>query len=88
MKKPEPAYLPTTTPAVLNFRAAAAFLGLSEKALRRQIDRRRIPFRRLGRKIIFIKSELEAWLSSLSGISLQEVKTIYEHELDRNDHTR
>lgn len=87
MKLPTAHPIPMPTAAVLDVRNAAALLGMSEKALRHLVERRRIPFRRLGRKIIFLKTELDAWLGSLSGISLQEVKSIHEHELDRNVHT-
>lgn len=57
---------------------AAAFLGTTEKALRRQVERRRVPFRRLGRKVIFIESELSAWLETLPGVTLEEVKAMQE----------
>lgn len=86
MKKPQMAHFLTRPPAAFDLKTAAAVLGLTEKALRRHVDRRRIPFRRLGRKIIFLTTELQSWLASLPGMSIEEIKSI--HELDRNGHTR
>ena len=37
-----------------------------------------IPFRKLGGRIIFLRSELETWLSSLDGCTLDEAKTNQE----------
>jgi len=51
----------------MSVREAAHFLGISEKALRRQIDRRVLPFRKVGRSIRFWRSELEAWRTKLPG---------------------
>lgn len=69
----------TPAAAVFNVTRAAAFLGLSEKALRRQVERGRVPFRRLGaKKIIFIEEELRAWLDELPGVTLAEVKAMQE----------
>lgn len=62
----------------LNVTSAAAFLGTTEKALRRQVERGRVPFRRLGKKIIFLQSELAAWLEGLPGVTLNEVKAMRE----------
>ena len=56
----------------LDVREGAAFVGISEKAMRGKVERRLIPFRRMSGRIIFIRSELEAWLDSLEGCLLDE----------------
>lgn len=58
---------------MLDVKGVASLLGLTEKGLRRQVDRRRVPYRRLGRKVVFIKSEIEAWMNALPGAKLEEV---------------
>ncbi len=58
--------------AVMDVMAAATFIGTTEKTIRGQVGRRLIPFRRLGGRIVFIRSELEAWLTSLDGCPLDE----------------
>lgn len=63
---------------VLDVRTAAAFLGTTEKTVRGMIERKLIPFKRCGARIIFIRAELEAWLSGLDGCSLDEARSNLE----------
>lgn len=61
--------------AVMDVRTAAAFLGGSEKQLRGMVDRKLIPFRRLGStRIIFIRTEMEAWLANLPGCTIDQAQ--------------
>ena len=60
--------------AALDVRSASTLLGAKEKHTRGLVARRLIPFRRLGGRIIFIRSELVAWLSALDGCSLKEAQ--------------
>lgn len=62
----------------LDVRGTAAFFGGSEKQTRGLVARGLIPYRRLGGRIIFLKSELEAWLASLPGITLDDAKNNLE----------
>lgn len=59
---------------ILNVTGAAQFLGTTEKTLRAMVDRRVIPFRRLGRRIIFIREELTQFLTDLPGCTLAEAQ--------------
>ncbi len=52
---------------VLDVAGCAVLLGTTEKAIRARIDRRQLPFRRLGRRIIFLRSELRSYLDALPG---------------------
>lgn len=54
-------------PEVLSIAQCARLLGLTEKAVRRRIARRHLPFRRFGRRIIIIRAELLAYLDQLPG---------------------
>jgi hypothetical protein len=62
----------------LGVREAAALVGDTEKGIRGKASRHLIPFRRLGGRIIFLRSELETWLHSLEGCSLDEARTNQE----------
>lgn len=74
-KKPGQGLGPRTIAgAALDVRGGSHFLGWSEKRTRRLIERKLIPFRRLGGRIVFLRSELEAWLQSLDGCSLDEAQ--------------
>lgn len=55
---------------ILNVSAAAEFLGSTEKA----VDRRLVPFRRVNRRIIFVKEELIEFLADLFGCNMLEAK--------------
>ena len=58
----------------MDVRGGSAFLGWSEKTTRGMVDRRLVPFRRLNGRIIFLRAELEAWLTSLGGCNLEEAR--------------
>jgi len=58
--------------ALLTVRTVAALLGSTEKGIRARVARRVIPFRRMGGRITFIRSEVEQWLAALDGCTLQE----------------
>ncbi|MEO7862305.1 MAG: helix-turn-helix domain-containing protein, partial [Nitrospirales bacterium] len=60
--------------AVLDICGGSIFLGWSEKKTRGMIDRKLIPFRRIGRRIVFIRAELDAWLTNLPGCTAEEVR--------------
>lgn len=52
-----------TAAPLMSVAAAAEYLGLTEKALRRRVDRRAVPVKRLGlRTIRFDPRVLEAWM--------------------------
>jgi hypothetical protein len=57
---------------LLDVRRAALFLGLSEDALRARVARRVVPFRRLVGRVVFLRSELEQFVATLPGCSLDE----------------
>lgn len=68
----------TINGAALDVRGASAFYGGTEKQTRGLVDRRLIPFKRLGGRIVFLRAELESWLSGLDGCSLDEARTNLE----------
>jgi hypothetical protein len=68
----------TINGAALDVRGAAALVGGTEKGIRGLVNRRVIPFRRLGVRIIFLKAELEEWLKALDGCTLDEARTNHE----------
>ena len=58
---------------LLSLKQAAIYLGKSEKALYKSAERREVPFRRWGRKLVFDRHELDAFIKALPGLSLEEV---------------
>jgi hypothetical protein len=58
----------------LDVREAAALLGTSEKTVRGMISRQLVPYRRLNARIIFLRTELAAWLETLPGVTLDEAR--------------
>lgn len=51
------------TPELMNFKAAAEFLGIAEATLYKFTSERRIPHYKRGKKLYFFRSELEAWIA-------------------------
>jgi excisionase family DNA binding protein len=51
---------------------AATYLGKTKKAVQKLVERRQIPFRRAHRRLIFDFYELDQWVASLPGTTLQE----------------
>lgn len=75
----------TNTPSLqplLNFKQAAALLGLPEGSLRRYISERKIPFLRVGKLIRFDPVELRAWLDSKR---VQEIHEEYMNKQEQRD---
>lgn len=50
------------------------FLGWSEKKTRGMVARKLIPYRKVGGRIIFIKRDLEHWLQTLEGCTVEEAR--------------
>ena len=48
----------------LDYRGAAAVTALSVSLLQKLVSRKQIPHRKVGRRVVFIPAELEAWLTS------------------------
>ena len=64
----------TTTPAgrYLDVKGAAGYLSMTEKAVYWAVARRMIPFRRLGRKLVFDAVELDNYMHALAGVNVDE----------------
>lgn len=52
--------------ANLNYREAAKVLGIGKRTLERRVKSRKIPFVRIGGRVLFRPSQLEKFLQSLS----------------------
>ena len=48
------------------------FLGRTEKAVRKLVERRAIPFKKVGKRVVFDLRELQRWVESFPGVSLDE----------------
>jgi len=57
---------------LLSVKEAAAFLGVTQHALRARIKRRVVPFRRLGGRVMLLRSELEQYIARLPGVDTDE----------------
>jgi len=51
---------------------AAIYLGKTDKAVEKLVERRQIPFRRVKKRLIFDFLLLDQWLESLPGTTLEE----------------
>jgi excisionase family DNA binding protein len=71
--------------AVLTITEAAYYVGLREGAILRSTRQGTIPYRRIGRRRVFIKAELDLWLALLPGVSVADALAV-AHAAD--DHRR
>jgi len=55
-------------------RPVAILLRCSPKAVRRMVERGQLPFRKLGRRVIFLREELETFLEALPGLRPSDVR--------------
>jgi excisionase family DNA binding protein len=60
--------------AILSVRQAAEFFGTTEKAIRRRIEGGKLPYRKMGTKVVFIKSDLERFVERLPGLSPRDAE--------------
>jgi excisionase family DNA binding protein len=59
---------------LLDILEAAVVLGRSENAVRRMVERRQIPYRKSGRRVLFLESELRMFIETLPGLSLENLR--------------
>ena len=63
----------------LDTNEVAMFLGRSPKAIRKLVERGQLPHRRLGRRVIFVRTELEQFIQALPGMDIQDVQRRWDH---------
>ncbi|MBW2110643.1 MAG: helix-turn-helix domain-containing protein [Deltaproteobacteria bacterium] len=54
-------------------RAVARLINRSPAAIRNLVMRRRIPFRKPGGRLLFIRSEIERWINDAPGVRLDDL---------------
>ena len=59
---------------LLGVAEAAEMLGRTTHAIYRLVERRRVPYRKDGRRVMFVESELRAFIEALPGLSLEDVR--------------
>jgi excisionase family DNA binding protein len=58
---------------VLSVKDRAVLLGCSEQAVYKQVYRQALPYRKMGRKVVFLRQEVEVYLNGLPGLELRHV---------------
>ena len=79
MKRPTPKAKPAgpiqqAAGRMLDVAGAATFLGKDERWIRRRVSCGLLPYRKFSGRIIFIRHELETFLSDFPGVSVCEAK--------------
>jgi len=52
----------------------ALLSGRTPKAIRRMVERGQLPYRKLGRRVLFLRAELEEFLEALPGLRPADVR--------------
>jgi excisionase family DNA binding protein len=61
----------------------AELLGKKRKAVEKMVERRLLPFRKHGKRIIFNRAELAAFFDKLPGVTLEEAERRVEERVGR-----
>jgi excisionase family DNA binding protein len=61
---------------LLDVRNAALLIGCSEKSIRARISRKILPHRKLGKRVLFVREELEQFIRDLPGVTIEEAKSM------------
>jgi len=64
--------------ALLDVRGAACLLGMTEKSVRHLIERGRLPHRKIGRRVVLVKAEIDAWIDTLPGVTVNQVREMQD----------
>jgi excisionase family DNA binding protein len=59
---------------VLSVKQMALLLGCSEMAVYNRALKRQLPHRKMGKRVIFLKAEVERFLDELPGMRLEEMR--------------
>ena len=62
---------------------AAELTSRTPKALRKMVERRQIPYRKHGKRVIFKRVELEEFFDRLPGVTLAEAERRVEERVAR-----
>jgi hypothetical protein len=57
-----------------NTKEVATLIGRTPGAVRNLVLRRRIPYRKPGGRLMFLRYEIEAWIEGAPGIKLVDLK--------------
>ena len=57
---------------LLDIRSGATLMGQTQRWVRKRIERKVIPFRKIGGRVYLVRSELEEWLAQAPGVSPTE----------------
>ncbi len=71
---------PTLTSRYLDVGGAAQYLSVTPDSIYKAAQRRRIPFRRWGRKLVFDPVELDAYIQGLEGVDAKEAVARMLHD--------
>lgn len=54
---------------------AGAYLDRSPGAIRNLVNRRAIPFRKVGGRLLFLRSEIDRWIDQAPGIRPEDLQS-------------
>jgi excisionase family DNA binding protein len=70
-------------PEYLTIDGVAKLWGKNRKAVEKMVERRLLPFRKHGKRIIFSRAELAAFFDKLPGVTLEEAERRVEERAGR-----
>ena len=62
----------------MNTSEVALYLRRSPAQIRQMVAREQIPFRKICGRLLFLKSEIDGWIDSQPGVSLESLQKSFE----------
>jgi hypothetical protein len=56
-----------------NVKKTAEYLDRSQGAVRNLVLRRKIPFRKVGGRLMFLEEEIKSWVNASPGVTLEKL---------------
>lgn len=53
---------------------AADYLERSEAAIRNLVARRKIPFRKVAGRLVFLRNEIDQWIMDSPGVTIEDLR--------------
>ena len=69
----------------LTIDGVAELLGKNRKAVEKMVERRLVPYRKHGKRVIFSRAELAAFFDKLPGVTLEEAERRVEERVGRGE---
>lgn len=59
----------------------ARMTGRTPRAIEKMVERRQLPYRKHGKRVVFKREEIEEFFDGLPGVTVEEARTRFEADM-------